>query len=120
MGQYGRERKNARWKRVEKSLAEKTKKNGDINRIPQNMWESRDEGPASREGPTEGSRILQPSKKKNINCVRGLHPRRKSDANHQTKSAGTCSARDVGGGESPQACWRTGCRAETLIPDPAH
>ena len=62
----------------------------------------------------------QKKKKKNITCVRGLHPRRKSDANHQTKSAGTCSARDVGGGESPQACWRTGCRAETLIPDPAH
>ena len=31
------------------------------------MWESRDEGPASREGPTEGSRILQPSSKKKKN-----------------------------------------------------
>ena len=43
------------------------KKNSDINRIPPNMWESRDEGPASREGPTEGTRILQPSSKKKKN-----------------------------------------------------
>lgn len=28
------------------------------------MWESRDEGSASGEGPTEGSRILQPHQKK--------------------------------------------------------
>ena len=50
------------------------KKNGDINRIPQNMWESRDEGPASREGPTEGSRILQPSKKKKKHKLRQRTP----------------------------------------------
>lgn len=66
------------------------------------------------------SLIKKKKKNRNRNCVGGLHPRRKSDANHQTKSAGTCSAGDVGGGESPQACWRTGCRAETLILDPAH
>ena len=88
------------------------------------MQESRDEGPASGErGPQREAEYYsrhQKKKKKNRNCVRGLHPHRKSDANHQTKSAGTCSARDVGGGESPQACCRTGCRAETLILDPAH
>lgn len=36
------------------------------------------------------------------------------------KSAGTCYARDVGVRERPQACWRTGSRAEKLILDLPH
>ena len=73
-------------------------------------------------GANRVSRILEPSSKKETGS--------EEDSTHigsqmlsskpRQKSAGTCYARDVGVRASPQACWRTGSRAEKLILDLPH